>query len=125
SVMTDKLPKLFSVDLHGDILLDVLSRRRLGETQVFLNHHLPSLQKGGVRVQVLPIYVFSDYLPEGGLRQVMRTVDALYEEVRETPAHLILVQTRADLERAIEQDKLALIMAFEGAEPLDRDVELV
>jgi len=123
--MTAGAAELFSIDLHGDILLDVLARRRMGEHQVLMNHHLPGLQKAGVRVQVLPIYVFSEFLPESGLRQVMRTIDGLYEEVRETPDYFVLVHGRQDLDRALAENKIALVMAFEGVEPLDRDVELV
>jgi membrane dipeptidase len=115
----------YSVDLHGDILLDVLERRRNGERQVFFTHHLPALRKGGVRVQVLPIYIWSEYLPEGALRQAMLMVDALYQEVAESSAHFALVHTRADLERALREDKIALILGFEGADPLGRNVELV
>jgi membrane dipeptidase len=115
----------YSVDLHGDILLDVLERRRNGKRKVLESHHLPALRTGRVRVQVLPIYVWSEYLPESALRQAMLMVDALYEEVAESSAHFALVHTRADLERALQENKIGLILAFEGADPLGRNVELV
>jgi membrane dipeptidase len=115
----------YSVDLHGDILLDVLERRRNGERKVLETHHLPALRNGRVRVQVLPIYIWSEYLPEGALRQAMLMVDALYQEVAESSAHFALVHTRADLERVLREDKIALILGFEGADPLGRNVELI
>jgi len=115
----------YSVDLHGDILLDVLERRRNGERQVLFSHHLTALRTGGVRVQVLPIYIWSEYLPEGALRQAMLMVDALYQEVAESSEHFSLVHTRADLERALSENKIALILSFEGADPLGRNVELI
>jgi membrane dipeptidase len=114
----------YSVDLHGDILLDVLERRRNGERKVLETHHLPSLRTGRVRMQVLAIYIWSEYLP-GALRQAMLMIDALYQEVAESPDHFALVHTRADLERALREDKIALILGFEGADPLGRDVELI
>jgi membrane dipeptidase len=115
----------FSVDLHGDILLDVLERRRNGERQVLFTHHLTPLRTGRVRLQVLPIYIWSEYLPEGALRQAMLMVDALYQEVAESSSHFALVHTRADLERALSEEKIVLILGFEGADPLGRNVELV
>jgi membrane dipeptidase len=115
----------YSVDLHGDILLDVLERRRNGERKVLEAHHLPSLRTGRVRVQILPIYIWSEYLPEGALRQAMLMVDALYQEVAESPEHFALVHTRTDLEQALRDDKIALILSFEGADPLGRNVELI
>lgn len=115
----------YSVDLHGDILLDVVERRRNGERKVLETHHLPGLRTGRVRVQVMAIYVWSEYLPEGALRQAMLMVDALYQEIAESPEHFALVHTRADLDRALQENKIALILAFEGADPLGRDVELI
>ena len=115
----------YSVDLHGDILLDVLERRRNGERKVLESHHLPALRTGRVRVQVLAIYVWSEYLPEGALRQAMLMVDVLYQEVAESSKHFALVHTRADLDRALREEKIALILGFEGADPLGRNVELV
>ncbi len=115
----------YSIDLHGDILLDVVERRRNGERKVLESHHLTPLRTGRVRVQVLPIYIWSEYLPEGALRQAMLMVDALYQEVAESSAHFALVHTRANLEQALREEKIALILAFEGADPLSRNVELV
>jgi len=123
--MTQTDPPFMAADLHGDILLDVVERRRKGEPRVLVNHHLEALRRGGVRIQVLPIYVWSDYLPESALRQAMRTVNALYEEVAESPEHFVLVERRQDLQRARDEGKVGLLMAFEGADPLDRDVGLV
>lgn len=115
----------YTVDLHGDILLDVVERRRNGERKVLETHHLPGLRTGHVRVQVMAIYIWSEFLPEGALRQAMLMVDALYQEVSESSEHFALVHTRADLERALSEGKIALILAFEGADPLGRNVELV
>lgn len=116
---------MMTVDLHGDILLDVLTRRRQGERRVLENHHLPGLRHAGVRVQLLPIYVWSEYLPEGALRQTLRMVAALYQEVDESREQFRLVHSRAELDRALEEGTIGLVLAFEGADPLDRDVELL
>src|SRR5690606_3332672 len=54
----------------------------------------------------------------------LRTVDALYEEVAESPQFFRLVTNAAELRRARDEGVIALILAVEGADPLDRDVGL-
>jgi membrane dipeptidase len=51
-------------------------------------------------------------------------VEALYQELDESVEHFQLVQYRADLDQALVAGKIALILSFEGADPLDRDVSL-
>ena len=114
-----------TVDIHGDILIDVQARRRNGERKVLETHHLPALRRGGVQIQIMAVYVTSNYLPESVLRQTLRMIGALYEELHETPEHFLLVHRRTDLRRARSEGKIALVLGLEGAEPLDRDIGLV
>lgn len=115
-----------AVDLHGDILLDVLYRRRfLLERRVLLARHLPVLLAGGVKIQVLPVYVESRYQPEGALRQALLTVAALHQEIAECDGAFQLVRARKDLGEILESKSMGVLLAFEGAEPLGRDVALI
>ena len=88
-------------------------------------HHLQALSRGGVQVEIMAVYVTSNCLPESVLRQTLRMIGALYEELLETPEHFLLVHRRADLRRARSEGKIALVLGLLGAEPLDRDVGLV
>ncbi len=116
----------FAVDLHGDILMDVLHRRRmLSEDRVLVRHHLDALRAGHVRVQVLPIYVESRYQPEGVLRQAMLMIQSFFEELKESDGAFRFVRQSGDLAGAPDPNVIAVILAFEGAEPLGRDVGLV
>jgi membrane dipeptidase len=114
------------VDLHGDILLDVLERRRFySEQRVLASRHLDGLRQAGVKVQVLPIYVEARYQPEGSLRHVMLAIDALYRELEESPGEFRFIRDVTDLDDSLRGDAVGVILAFEGAEAFGRDVGLV
>ncbi len=115
-----------AVDLHGDILLDVLYRRRvLLEDRVIVRRHRPGLQAGGVKIQVLPVYVESRYQPEGALRQALLTIAALHEEIAESGGALRLLRTGRDLRETLGSESTGVLLALEGAEPLGRDASLI
>jgi membrane dipeptidase len=108
------------VDAHTDILHLVGENFELvlgrGEAGAFQRYWLPTLRAGGVGVQICPLY------GEGARRSDARelTLDQVgeFERVVEANAeHVCHVQTRADLDDA----RLRLVLAMEGAEPLEGD----
>jgi membrane dipeptidase len=108
------------VDAHTDVLHFVDEEFELvlrgGEAGAFQRYWLPALRAGGVGVQICPLY------GEGARRNDAR--ELTLEQVREfervveaNAEHVCRVQTRADLNDA----RLRLVLAMEGAEPLDGD----
>jgi membrane dipeptidase len=117
---------LMAVDLHGDILLDVVERRTVHEeTTVLLERHYEALQAGKVKVQVLPVYVEARYQPESSLRIALLQIASLFRELEEGRGEFVQIFNSADLEKVLESQVIGLILAFEGAEPLGRDIELL
>jgi membrane dipeptidase len=108
------------VDAHTDVLhfvgenFELVLRR--GEGGAFQQYWLAKLRAGGVGVQICPLY------GEGARRSHARelTLDQVgeFERVVEANAeHVSHVRTRADLDDA----RLRLVLAMEGAEPLEGD----
>jgi membrane dipeptidase len=108
------------VDAHTDVLhfvgedFDLVLRR--GEAGAFQRYWLPTLRAGGVGVQICPLY------GEGARRSDARelTLDQVREFGRVVEANaeqVCHVQTRADL----DDSRLRLVLAMEGAEPLEGD----
>ena len=108
------------VDAHTDVLhfvgedFELVLRR--GRAGAFQRYWLPALEAGGVGVQICPLY------GEGGRRSDARevTLEQLgeFERVVEANAeHVCQVKTRSDLDDA----RLRLVLALEGAEPLEGD----
>lgn len=117
---------LMAVDLHGDILLDVVERRHIyEETTVLLKRHYQALHAGKVKIQVLPVYVEARYQPESSLRVALLQIASLYRELEEGHDEFVQILNSVDLEKALESDAIGLILALEGGEPIGRDIELL
>lgn len=110
-------------DAHVDLLLELAHREhRLRETGVFGSTWLPLLERGGVALQVCPVFVDLDVQPEGSLREALRQATALHRATREHPDRVVLVRTRADLDAVERGERIGLVLALEGVEPFGYEV---
>ena len=110
-------------DLHLDLLQELLVAS--DEPNPFRSRWLPKLQAGGVRLQGCPVYVPAEESGESALRVALRQVNALHRAVRENPDAAMLVQSRSDLDRPADDDRVGLLLTLEGAEPIGYDLDLV
>lgn len=111
------------VDAHNDLLLELAYRsHRLGEPDPLGKHWLAQLERGGVILQVCPAYPDRERMPEGTLREVLGQVAAFRQAVRVNQGRVVAVRSAADLARVESGDRLGLLLALEGAEPLGYDL---
>jgi membrane dipeptidase len=111
-------------DLHLDLLLELAWRRhRARESDVFTRTWLPLLDAGGVRLQVCPMFVELDRQPEGSLREALGQAAAFHAAVRERPERVVAVRTGGDVDTALRDGKLGLVLSLEGVEPFGYDVQ--
>jgi membrane dipeptidase len=104
-------------DAHVDLLMELAYReRRLGETNVFAETWLPLLERGGVGLQVCPIYVDVTVQPEGSLREALSMVASFHRAVRENDDRVVQVREAADLEPVEAGERIGLMLALEGVE---------
>ena len=104
-------------DAHVDLLMELAYReRRLGETDVFARTWLPLLERGGVGLQVCPIYVDVVVQPEGSLREALSMVAAFQRAVRENGERVLQVTSAADLDSVQAGERIGLVLALEGVE---------
>jgi membrane dipeptidase len=104
-------------DAHVDLLMELAYReRRLGQTDVFATTWLPLLERGGVGLQVCPIYVDVAVQPEGSLREAMSMVASFHRAVRENADRVVQVESAADLDAVESGDRIGLLLALEGVE---------
>lgn len=112
------------VDCHNDLILLVARQRALGETGYFAERVLLDLRAGGVDVQVVPIFLESDYGPEGALRRALLLIEYLHREVAANARHVAQCLTGAEIDAAVADGKIAMVLALEGCDAIGRDVEL-
>ncbi|MEX2031870.1 MAG: dipeptidase [Dehalococcoidia bacterium] len=113
------------VDCHHDLLLLVARDRLYGDRDSFRRRWIPSLRSGGVDVQVLPVFVEPEFPAEAALRRTLLLIAYLFEEVEANPDEVDLCLEGADIDRAIAEGKIAIILALEGSHAIGGDVELV
>lgn len=119
------LSRFFVADGHFDLPLMVLARRRQGERRVVERFFLESLRRGGVNLLICSLFVPDEYLPEMALRQALDQVAALREEELESPGLFRICRTWSDVESAGDSGTVAVVLSFEGAEPIGTDLALL
>ncbi len=108
-------------DLHSDIPCEVVRRRAGGEISVLNRVFFQPLRKGGVdaicmstmpHVMRYPSF-YGDYVEAG-----MHIMDVMLTELEECKEHFLLVKTTAEIEEAKKKGKIAVLLGFEGADPV-------
>jgi membrane dipeptidase len=111
-------------DAHHDILIDVLNHHQKGVRGRLNSYWAPKLMAGGVNVQVLPIYVDTQYLPEMALRITLKMVEAFHADLETDSSIISPAYSFKDVEHLLMDGRIPAILALEGAEGLGNDIEL-
>ena len=113
------------VDLHNDLLTELMHERERARTGRFEAHWLPQLRAGGVTVQVLPIFTEDYFVGEGALRRCLLILDMAEELAAEHGDSVAICRTAAQLDATAESGRIALILAMEGLEPIGADLGML
>jgi membrane dipeptidase len=87
-------------------------------------YDIPRFHEGGVTAQVMAIFTSEEHLSRP-LARALDMVAAFHREIEANPDTLLLATSTADIQRAKAEDKIALLLSFEGAEPLERNLNLL
>jgi len=118
----DRLQAGGIIDLHFDLPMDLYAKRE--RKNVLETEFLPELEAGNIGVVGVAIYIEDRYLPDAGLRVALDQIARLYAETQACPQCAICKSYR-DIENALKEDKVALLITMEGAEPLGTDLNLL
>lgn len=112
-------------DCHNDLLLSVRHQRERGLSDPFGDFWLPQLKEGKVQLQVLPVCTEEQFVGEGALRRSMLLIEEARHLAHVHSSDVAIVETAQQLDTAITDGKIALLLALEGAEPVGHSVELI
>ncbi|MFI7698993.1 dipeptidase [Nonomuraea sp. NPDC049480] len=112
-------------DTHNDLLMAVSARPPRQWASFFRERWLPQLVAGGVDLQVLPVFIDDQHLPEGALRQTLRMIECAHVLAEGNAGHVRLCRDAAEIDAALDAGKIALVLALESMPGLDTDVELI
>ncbi len=113
------------IDGHFDLMTVVHERRRSGRNKVILNDFYEDFKKGGVNLIVSSLFVESKYIPEMALRNALDQISCLYKEIDESNSKIMLCKSFEDINYAIKNDKLGILLSFEGLDPILNDSYLL
>lgn len=119
--MAEPEQRIAVADAHGDLLLEVEWRSH--RENPFGDLWLDQLRRGGVALQVCALWASPRQQPEGALRIALRQLLAAQRAIRQNP-DLLLVTSAADLDAVESGERIGILLALEGAEPLGNDPEL-
>lgn len=108
-------------DAHNDLLLEV---EFAGGENPFAHRWLEKLKRGRVRIQVCPVAADSDWVPDAALRKALLVTQAFHNTLAENPNELHWIRCREDVRSAETLDRVGLVLALEGAEPLCSEPKL-
>ena len=110
------------IDLHFDLPMDLYEKRE--RKNVLATEFLPELEAGNIGVVGVAIYIEDRYLPDAGLRVALDQIARLCAETQACP-HFAICKSYRDIENTLKDDKIALLITMEGAEPLGTDLNLL
>ena len=101
-------------DAHSDLLLELVHRQR--ERDPFGRRWLPRLRAGDVGLQICAIFAADEPSPAAARASARRQADAFAQAVRDHRNDVVEVRAAVDLDPA--DNRVALILAIEGADAL-------
>jgi membrane dipeptidase len=112
-------------DTHNDLLDAIVHRPVERWVPHFREQWLPQLHAGGVNLQVLPVFIDDVFRPEGALRQTLRMIEAAHRIAEGNPDTVKLCLNGTDIDAALTENRIALVLALESAPGVGEDVELL
>jgi len=113
------------VDTHLDLAGEIYNRYLAGEKEVIKNRYLENFKKAGFNIIVSSLYIDDIFLPEMALKRGLEQISALMEDIETCNGEVVLVKSKEQLNKVIEENKIAIIMSFEGLEPIGKDIGLL
>lgn len=107
------------IDGHNDVLGrvlrggDITARSEKGHTDI------PRLREGNVDAQIFAVWVPSRLKGAAAWRYTLESIDSMKAIVDRMPDVLLHATGRDDIDRAIREDKLAVILSLEGGRSIE------
>ncbi len=115
-----------TVDLHCDALSAVKNGRVLAEGRNGGHFDLPRMEKGGLWVQVLSIFVHPRWIPKGlWWQKVVEQIERLHQAVDAAPDRWQLALSPQDIDENYENGVRSLVLEIEGLHPIEDDPDKI
>lgn len=113
------------IDCHLDLGMYTAEQRRNGRTHVIRQDFLQDMRDAGVSVVVAACYLSDEEIHNGASAAAREQIEALRMEEKECPEDIAICENYGDILNAIKKGKLAIVISFEGVEPIEGRAELL
>lgn len=108
------------VDAHLDLAGEILLRNMAGEHNVVKNYYLPHFRKAGINLVLSSVYVENGNL-DRAWENALKQIEALKKDV-EGLKEVLLIKNKADLDKALEENKVGIMIYMEGLDCIGEDI---
>ena len=116
------LQKYTLIDGHNHMMMEIAKRRNKGENAVFLNHYATLFRQTGINVIMTQVGGDNSSLTDNTdllLWGSISILDMLYEEANESGEVMAICRNSQEIENALKQGKIAVLLSMEGARPIE------
>ncbi|MFA9424443.1 MAG: dipeptidase [Sedimentibacter sp.] len=113
------------VDTHLDLAGEIYNRHAAGEKEVIKNRYLENFKKSRFNIIVSSLYIDDMFLPELALRSALGQIKAIMEDIETCNKEVVLIKSKEQLDHIVKDDKIGIILSFEGLEPIGNDIGLL
>ncbi|MFN7924858.1 MAG: dipeptidase [Bryobacteraceae bacterium] len=117
--------------LYFDMHIDTPSRMvseglRLGESHHYTCVDIPKMRQGGLNAGFFAVFAPARSMtPVEAVKQALRIIDVIVEEVKRYPNDLFLATTPADVLRSRREGKIGILLGVEGGHMIDSSLEVL
>ena len=109
------------VDAHLDLAGEILLRNQTGEQDVVKKYYLPHFRTAGINLVLSSIYVENGNLDKAW-ENALEQIAALKADI-EGLNEVVLVESREDLDRALKENKIGILIYMEGLDCIGEDID--
>lgn len=113
------------IDAHLDLGMYLRQERQKGRRKVIASDFIDDMRQNGVIGVISAIFVDEHTINGSALEQACEQIAALQAEERESPGLFRICTNYQTLYQTVEEGMLAILLSFEGVEPLGLNPELL
>ena len=113
------------VDAHLDLAAEIYERYQGGESEVIKSYYLNNWKETGITVIISSVFVPTNNLPYSGLELTLKQISALLEDIITVEDEVMLLQSKADMQRVIDEHKIGIILYLESLDIISNDCSIL
>ena len=111
-------------DGHADIWTDVTRKRQQGLKDVFKNNHLSKFKSGNIKGGIFVIWVDPPY-DSNPDKRTLEIIENMSTEILSSQDVITIVKSADDFHKAMNSDKLAVIIGIEGLSSIGNNINWI